>query len=172
MKSEVLSKVRGNRNECDNSKENVSEYADYPNIDRASIAGEKFTEDHLLSAIQEFERITDINIIDFCMYPDRESDPGRYVILMEPENPVPASRHEECQKVLAKELARASTSYAHYVDGGNMGEPKLIFLQSQTFQLQRELKMYKTGLTENQLKTDRVLSTPELIKFFTAMEER
>ena len=111
-----------------------------------SIAGEKFTEDHLLSAIQEFERITDINIIDFCMYPDRESDPGRYVILMEPETVVPKSRYEECQKVLAKELARASTSYAHYVDGGNMGEPKLIFLQSQTFQLQRELKMYKTKI--------------------------
>ena len=53
-----------------------------------------------------------------------------------------------------------------------MGEPKLIFLQSQTFQLYREIKMFKTGLTENQLKTVRVLTTPELIKFFTGLEEK
>ncbi|MDO4403570.1 MAG: GH3 auxin-responsive promoter family protein, partial [Atopobiaceae bacterium] len=32
-----------------------------------SIAGEKFTEDHLLSAVRSFERKTGINVIDFCM---------------------------------------------------------------------------------------------------------
>lgn len=137
-----------------------------------SIAGEKFTEDHLLSAVREFERRTDINIVDFCMYPDKDAEPGRYVILMEPEKAVSPKRYEECRNVLAEELARASTSYAHYIEGGNMGEPKLIFLQSQTFQLYREIKMFKTGLTENQLKTVRVLTTPELIKFFTGLEEK
>lgn len=136
-----------------------------------SIAGEKFTEDHLLSAIREFERRTDINIVDFCMYPDRDAEPGRYVIMLEPEKKVPAERYDECRDILAQELARASTSYAHYVEGGNMGIPKLIFLQSQTFQLYREMKMYKTGLTDNQLKTVRVLTTPELIRFFTGLAE-
>ena len=136
-----------------------------------SIAGEKFTEDHLLSAIREFERRTDISIIDYCMYPDREAEPGRYVIIIEPNEKVPAEKLEECKKVLAEELTRASTSYAHYVHGGNMGEPEIIFLQSQTFQLQREMKMYKTGLTENQLKTVRVLTTKEQIGFFNALKE-
>ena len=136
-----------------------------------SIAGEKFTEDHLLSAIREFERRTDISIIDYCMYPDREAEPGRYVIIIEPNEKVPAEKLEECKKVLAEELTRASTSYAHYVHGGNMGEPEIIFLQSQTFQLQREMKMYKTGLTENQLKTVRVLTTKEQIGFFDALKE-
>ena len=136
-----------------------------------SIAGEKFTEDHLLSAIREFERRTDISIIDYCMYPDREAEPGRYVIIIEPNEKVPAEKLEECKKVLAEELTRASTSYAHYVHGGNMGEPEIVFLQSQTFQLQREMKMYKTGLTENQLKTVRVLTTKEQIGFFNALKE-
>ena len=137
-----------------------------------SIAGEKFTEAHLLSAVREFERRSGINIIDFCMYPDRDVVPGRYVILLEPEEVVPQERLAECQNILSEELARASTSYAHYVIGGNMGKPKIIFLQQQVFALHRELKMYKMGLSENQLKTPRVLSTPELIAFFSSQAEQ
>ena len=137
-----------------------------------SIAGEKFTEDHLLSAVREFERRSGINIIDFCMYPDRDVVPARYVILLEPEKVVPKERLAECQNILSWELARASTSYAHYVMGGNMGEPKIVFLQQQVFALHRELKMYKMGLSENQLKTPRVLSTPELISFFSSQAEQ
>ena len=136
-----------------------------------SIAGEKFTEDHLLSAVRSFERRTGINIIDFCMYPDRDAEPGRYVVLLEPEEIVPADRMDECRAVMAEELARASTSYAHYVIGGNMGQPKIIFLQQETFQFQREMKMYEMGINENQLKPVRVLDKPELIEFFTKLEE-
>jgi hypothetical protein len=58
------------------------------------------------------------------------------------------------------------------VTGGNMGEPKLIFLQAQTFQFHREMKMYEMGINENQLKPVRVLDKPDLIKFFTLLEER
>lgn len=137
-----------------------------------SIAGEKFTEDHLLSAVRSFERKTGINVIDFCMYPDRDAEPGRYVVLLEPEEVVPKERYEECQAIMSEELTRASTSYAHYVAGGNMGEPKLIFLQKETFQFQREMKMYEMGINENQLKPVRMLDKPELIQFFTLLEER
>ena len=52
-------------------------------------------------------------------------------------------RLAECRDILEEEIARASTSYAHYVMGGNMGKPKIIFLQQQVFALHRELKMYR-----------------------------
>ena len=136
-----------------------------------SIAGEKFTEDHLLSSIREFERRTNINLIDFSMYPDRDVVPARYVIMLEPETIVPKERLDECTQIMYEELARASTSFAHYIEGGNMGKPKIVFLQQKVFQLHRELKMYKNGLSENQIKTPRVLNTPELIKFFSSQAE-
>ena len=72
--------------------------------------------------------------------------------MLEPEEIVLKERLDECTRILAEELARASTSYAHYVAGGNMGIPKVVFLQQQVFQLQREIKMYKMSLSENQLK--------------------
>ena len=53
-----------------------------------------------------------------------------------------------------------------------MGKPKIVFLQQQIFALHMELKMYKMGLSENQLKTPRVLTTPELIAFFTSQAEQ
>lgn len=136
-----------------------------------SIAGEKFTEDHLLTSIREFERRSDVRVTDYCMYPDRDCAPGRYVVLIEPDTDVDPARVEEYADILSEEFTRASTSYAHYVHGGNMGRPKVIFLQKETFQLQRELKMYRFGLSENQLKTVRVLTTPEQIKFFTTLKE-
>ena len=91
--------------------------------------------------------------------------------MLEPEEIVLKERLGECTRILAKELARASTSYAHYVAGGNMGIPKVVFLQQQVFQLQREIKMYKMSLSENQLKTARVLTTPEQIRFFMGQTE-
>jgi len=36
----------------------------------------------------------------------------------------------------------------------------------------REIKMYKTGISENQLKPVHILTTPELIRFFTGLEEK
>lgn len=137
-----------------------------------SVAGEKFTEDHLLTAVKEFERHSGERIIDFSMYADTESEPGRYVILMEPEKEIPKDKYEEYSALMQNELARASTSYAHYVTGGNMGIPKLIFLQKETYSLFRELKMYKQGISENQLKPVRVLRTEEQKQFFSELEEK
>ena len=137
-----------------------------------SVAGEKFTEAHLLSAVREFERRSGVSIIDFCMYPDTSTAPGRYVVLLEPDEVIAESKKEEYTKIIAEELVRASSSYAHYVEIGNMGKPVLKFLQPQTFRLHRELKMYKAGISENQLKPVRVLDTPELVRFFTALEEK
>jgi hypothetical protein len=52
-----------------------------------------------------------------------------------------------------------------------MGRPRIVFLQKETFRLYREMKMYKYGISEIQLKPVRVLDTPELVKFFSALEE-
>ena len=74
----------------------------------ASISGEKFTEDDLASAVREFERRTGISVVDFCMYADRSTDPGRYVIIMEPDEEVPQSRMKELIDIMEQELIRAS----------------------------------------------------------------
>lgn len=144
----------------------------------ASISGEKFTEDDLATAVREFERRTGIGVVDFCMYSDRSTEPGRYVIIMKPDEEVPQYQMKELTDVMEQELIRANDNYAYLAhlaeDGGStsIGKPRLIFLQPETFQLYREVRMYKTGITENQLKTIRFLDKPEIIKFFTGLEAK
>ena len=140
-----------------------------------SIAGEIFTEYDLLMAVRGFERRTGINVIDFCMYADKDANPRRYVIFIEPEERVPPLKFDEYAAVMDKELLMANKDYRFYVPNENnrsIGVPKLVFLQPQTFQLQREIKMYKMGISENQLKTVRFLETQELIDFFTGLEDK
>ena len=140
-----------------------------------SITGEKFTEDDLASAVREFERKTGISVVDFCMYPDRSTEPGRYVIIMEPDEEVPQSHMNELADIMEQVLIHASDDYSHYVSNGgsrSIGKPRLIFLQPETFQLFREVRMYKTGLSDNQLKTIRILNDPAVIIFFTGLEAK
>lgn len=144
----------------------------------ASISGEKFTENDLASAVRSFERRTGISVVDFCMYADRSTEPGRYVIIMEPDEEVPQSSMEELTGIMEQELIRANDDYAYYTHHAeegystSIGRPRLIFLQPETFQLYRDVRMYKMGITENQIKTIRFLDKPEIIKFFTALEAK
>lgn len=143
----------------------------YRKKNTVSLVGEKFNEDHLLAAVREFERRTNINVEDYCMYPDESTRPGHYVIYIEPQERVPAERVAECKAVMAEELMHAHYSYANHVTKGDIGEPELVLLQQETFRLQREMKVYRYGLSENQLKTPRLLSTPAQVQFFNVLAE-
>ena len=129
-----------------------------------SLAGEKVTEDQLISAVRSLECRSGSRFADFCVYPDQLADPGRYVVYIEPEEHIPAEKTEEFGKILHEELALASTTYAKLLS--NIGVPKIVFVRPQTFQLQRKARMQQYNITENQIKTIRVLSTPELVRFF------
>ena len=144
----------------------------YRKKDVVSLVGEKLTEDHLHSAIGQFERRSGIRTVDYCMYSDRDGEPPRYVIFVEPVVPVPKEKRERAAEILGQELARASTSYAHYVTTGGLSAPRVVFLQSQTFLLYREAKMYTLGVSENQIKPVRVLKNDKEYKMFLELEDK
>ena len=144
----------------------------YRKKDVVSLVGEKLTEDHLHSAIGQFERRSGIRTVDYCMYSDRDGEPPRYVIFVEPVVPVPKEKRERAAEILGQELARASTSYAHYVITGELSAPRVVFLQSQTFLLYREAKMYTLGVSENQIKPVRVLKNDKEYKMFLELEDK
>lgn len=106
----------------------------------ASISSEKFTEDDLASTVKSFERRTGISVVNFCMYADRSTEPGRYVIILEPDEEVPQSRMEELTGIMEQELVRANDDYAYYAhhaedgDSTSIGKPGLIFLQPETLE--------------------------------------
>ena len=131
-----------------------------------SLAGEKVTEDDLISAVRELERRSGIRFTDFCVFPDQAAEPCRYVVYAEPEESVPAERAAELGAVLHQELCRANENYD--VLKNTIGIPKIVFLRPQAFRRHKKTRMEKYGITDNQMKTVRVLSTPEQVRFFEA----
>ena len=136
-----------------------------------SVAGEKLPEDELMMVVKEFARRSGIDVTDFCLHPDKDSIPGRYVLYIEPGAPVPEDKLETRRQIFVEELLKANTSVAHYVLGGGMGKPELRFLKQGTFRAFREEKMRRLGIAENQLKPVRILDKPELVEFFSERVE-
>ena len=134
-----------------------------------SLAGEKVTEADLLSAVEALEHRCGLRFRDFCVFPDHSESQGRYVVFMEPEAPVPAERVSEYEAVLEEELCRASTTYG--ILAAHIGRPRIVFLKQDTFRIFRDSRVRMNNISENQIKTIRVLSTPETVAFFESRKE-
>lgn len=133
-----------------------------------SIAGEKFTESDLSHTIKQFEHRTRIPVKGFCMYPDCNSEPGKYIIFLETEKLLSKAQQEYSQKILTEELINSSSSYGVYLKNGSMGGPKLIFLKQGTFLKFNELKMLSSGVNVNQAKPLTIINS-EQEEFFIKM---
>ena len=135
-----------------------------------SIAGEKTNEEALQWAVTEFSRATGIRVIDYSVFADEASEPGHYVMLLEPEQVVKKESLAWCRDVLESKLMQANPSYGDMIRTGVLSPMELVFLQQQTYQLYRDLMDMK-GVTANQQKPVRVIDTPAKEHFFFGLAE-
>ena len=136
-----------------------------------SIAGEKTNDEAVRWVIKQFTKETDIEVTDYSVFADTDSEPGRYVFLIEPNHIVPKERIEECRDVIERKMMQANPSYGDKIRNGVLSPAKLVFLQEQTYMLYRDLMIMK-GTSANQLKPVRVIDTPMKEKFFFGLAER
>ena len=135
-----------------------------------NLAAEKTTEEHLSHAVQALSEALSCRIDDYCLYIDYEVDPARYVLLIEPDQPMPTEQLETWARMFEKELCQANPEYAICRYDRSIGHPLVLLQQPQTHALWREFKIYK-GASQNQVKPVRILDTPQKQKFFFGMLE-
>lgn len=135
-----------------------------------SIAGEKTSEESLRWVINEFQKETGIFILDYAIYADTESDPGRYIILLEPDHELPMSKRQEYRDILEEKMSFANPSYGDKIKTGVLSPMVLHYSQIETHAAYRDFMIMK-GTSANQLKPVRVLDTPRKEKFFLTMIE-
>lgn len=135
-----------------------------------SMTGEKTNGEAMQWAIDQFSMETGIAVSDFSVFPDTEASPGRYVLLVEPEEIVPKEKVPWCRDVLERMLSQANPSYGEKVRRGDLGPMDLVFLQQETYMLYRDM-MIMRGFSANQLKPPRVIDTPMKEHFFFALKE-
>ena len=135
-----------------------------------NLAAEKTTEEHLSHAVDDMAKTLGCEINDYCLYIDYDVDPARYVLLIEPDQPLPADKLKEYAALFEEKLRKANVEYAIVRDDGSIGDPVVLLQQQQTHALWREFKIYK-GASPNQVKPVRILDVPQKENFFFGMLE-
>ncbi|MBE6015909.1 MAG: GH3 auxin-responsive promoter family protein [Lachnospiraceae bacterium] len=135
-----------------------------------NLAAEKTTEEHLTNAVSEFSKAIGCEIDDYCLYIDYDVSPARYVLLVEPDRPLPTEKLEEYDKIFEEKFRYANKEYAGCRDDRSIGHPLVLLQQQQTHLLWREFKIFKGG-SPNQVKPVRILDVPQKEKFFFGMLE-
>ncbi|MCR5665280.1 MAG: GH3 auxin-responsive promoter family protein [Eubacterium sp.] len=130
-----------------------------------SIAGEKTNEEALRWTMQKFQDDTGILLRDYSIFADTDTKPGRYVILIEPDEELPKERYEECRDIIEKRLGEANPSFGSKIATKVLGRTKLCVVQAETYMLYRDMMLMK-GVSPNQLKPVRVIDTPMKERFF------
>ena len=135
-----------------------------------NVAAEKTTEEHLNEAMKRFGKAVGTDINDYALYVDMESDLARYVLLLEPDTPIPVDKDGKYGKLMEKILCEVNPEYKAVVDCGDLDVPLVLIQQQQTHMLWREMKLRK-GSSANQVKPVRVLDVPMKQKFFFGLLE-
>ena len=135
-----------------------------------SIAGEKTNEEAVRWSVEKFIKDTGCEIVDYSVYADKSTEPGRYIMLMEADHVVPRDKIPEYRDAIEARLSQANPSYGEKVRTGVLGPTKLEFVQQETYQLYRDMMMAK-GVSPNQLKPVRVIDTPMKEAFFFGLLE-
>ncbi len=133
------------------------------------LAGDKITESMMDDAIQRTGEELGVNIVDYCVYPNRDVSPSHYEFLIEPDKEIlDPAKCDEYRIVLEKHLGEINPVYKECVTTNEIDHGVLFLQQAQTHALWRDLKMQKSG-SSNQVKPVRVLDTPMKKKFFYAL---
>ena len=113
-----------------------------------------------------------VNIIDYCVYPNRDESPSHYEFLIEPDRPLDPSPEKcaELLQILEKHLGEVNPVYKECVDTNEIAHAVLYVQQMQTHALWRDVKVHK-GTSLNQVKPVRVLDTPMKKNFFYKLRE-
>ena len=136
----------------------------------ANIAGEKTTEDHLNKAVAKLGEELGVDITDFALYLDQDQQVSRYVLLIEPDTPLPIDKDGKYAKAFNSIIRETNKEYSVVEDRGSLSKPLVLIQQQQTHALWREFKLMK-GSSSNQVKPVRILDTPMKQKFFFGLLE-
>jgi hypothetical protein len=140
-----------------------------------TIAGEKTNDEQFRWAVSEVEKETGRGIVEYSVYPDTDSVPGRYTVLFEARTEEDLAalmpQKDKVRDILEERFSKANPSFGDKIKSGALGKTDLKFVQISTYALYRDL-MERRGISRNQIQPIRVIDTPEKKNFFFILEEK
>ena len=142
----------------------------------ADFAGALVTEQDIDEVIVGFQKKTGIDINDFCFWKNDEGD--TCTILVEPsevsENAekVAGITVQEASEIAEELLAKVNSVYAERRSDGVLKPCHVMFLESQTHLLYRDVINHRTKTAPDQIRPIRILDNPVKEKFFFGLVEK
>ena len=133
-----------------------------------SMYGEKVTESVMQNSVRKLAAESKTRILEYSVYPDTDSDPGRYIVLLESDREVGPSRWQSYSDILNRILCEIHDSYRQKMERKIMLPLEVRFVQPQTYALYRDMKIMD-GASPNQIKPIHVISGDKLKRFFFAL---
>ena len=114
----------------------------------ASMYGEKITESVMQNSITRLAEESGTLILEYSIYPHKDSDPGHYVVLLESDVEIGPDLWPHYSEILDKILCEAHDSYCQKIEKKIMLPLEVRFVQPQTFALYRDLKRFFLALLQ------------------------
>ena len=130
-----------------------------------NITGVKLTGDHITNAMKAFEQSTNIHITDYTLYPDTSHSPWRLVLFLETEEELSEEQKMHFAKIFDEKLSEMNHEHGRMLNIGETSPSLICQVEKNTFRAYREYRI-KQGASQNQLKTSRVINSPDVLKLF------
>ena len=136
-----------------------------------SMYGEKITEAVMQNAITQLSDESDTGILEYSVYPDKDTDPGHYIVLLESDKEIGPDKWQHYSEILDRKLCELHDSYRKKIEQKMVLPLEVRFVQPQTYALYRDLKVMD-GASPNQIKPLHVINGDKLKRFFFALLQK
>lgn len=131
-----------------------------------NVAGEKMDMGSIASVVGDFEETYELIGNDFCIYPDEDRIPARYVVLLDVENEQkPNIPQDELNCAMDALLRRINADYDDCRNLKEIAMPEVYFLRRGAFERYKE-HLHNSGKEVGQHKPVRIIDTEEKREFF------
>lgn len=140
----------------------------YRSVQCVNIAGEKMDMENIARAVEAFAHTYGIAISEFCIYPDMDEIPARYIVLLEASLDDTDTMPEQLDKAARTMDVMLRRQHLDYEDCrilGEIGMPAVYFLR-QGASLRYQKHLMTQGMETGQYKPVRILDTEAKKEFF------
>lgn len=138
----------------------------YRSVQSVNVAGEKMDMENFAKAVKAFAHTYGIGIGEFCIYPDVDETPARYLVLLEASaDEILPDQPDRAAETMDRLLRRQHLGYDDCRGLGEIGMPVVYFLR-QGASLRYQKHLMTQGIETGQYKPVRILDTEEKKEFF------
>ena len=133
----------------------------------ANISGEKINQRAFDLLINDVSKEVGEDFAGYCIYPDRSTSPGHYIVLIEPmSNNIPDSECARYAEIFEKRLCETNVLVPPLIRNGALGHCEVKFLRNGTYEDYREKVLRAKGANLNQVKPVKVIDNEERKEYF------